>query len=85
MALASILGPFAVHLLKFTLDTHSGSFVHYLGLLDLGASTSHAKVPSKAPSTGLSRTSSKTYIFSRIITANRIKPLVARSTNVIVT
>ena len=29
-------------------------------LIDLVASTSHAKVPSKAPSTGLSRTSLKT-------------------------
>ena len=33
LALASILGPFGVHLLKFTLDTHPGSLMHYLGLL----------------------------------------------------
>ena len=37
-------------------------------VLELVASTSHAKVPSKAPQwTGLSQTSSKIYIFSRII------------------
>ena len=34
LALASILGPFGVHLLKFTLDTHPGSLIHYLGLLE---------------------------------------------------
>ena len=34
LALASILGPFGVHLLKFTLDTHPGSLMHYLGLLE---------------------------------------------------
>ena len=34
MALASILGPFGVHLLKFTLDTHHGSLMDYLGLLE---------------------------------------------------
>ena len=34
LALASILGPFEVHLLKFTLDTHPGSLMHYLGLLE---------------------------------------------------
>ena len=33
-------------------------------LIDFAASTSHAKVPSKAPSTGLSRKSSKTYFLS---------------------
>ena len=51
------------------------------------ASTSHVKVPSKAPhSSGLSRTSSKTYIFlSHYRAANRIKPLVARCVNGIVT
>ena len=54
-------------------------------VLELVASNSHAKVPSKAPhSTGLSQTSSKTQIFSRIITVDRIKPLIARSTNGIV-
>ena len=35
MALASILGPFGVHLLKFTLDTHPGSWKEYLGLLEI--------------------------------------------------
>ena len=40
-------------------------------VLKLVTETSHVKVPSKAPhSTGLSGTSSQTYIFSRIITAN---------------
>ena len=34
LTLASILGPFGVHLLKFTLDTHPGSLMHYLGLLE---------------------------------------------------
>ena len=34
LALASILGPFGVHLLQFTLDTHPGSFMHYLRLLE---------------------------------------------------
>ena len=34
LALASILGPFGVHLLKFTVDTHPGSLMHYLGLLE---------------------------------------------------
>ena len=54
-------------------------------LIHLVTSTSNAKVLSKASSIGLSRTSSKTYIFSRIIAVNRIKPLAARSTNGIVT
>ena len=55
-------------------------------LFDLVASTSHREVASKAShSTGLSRTSSKTQIFSRIITANPIKSLVVRSTNGFVT
>ena len=31
LAFASILGPFGVHLLKFTLDTYPGSLMHYLG------------------------------------------------------
>ena len=34
LALASILGPFGVHLLKFTQDTHPGSLIHYLGLVE---------------------------------------------------
>ena len=35
LAFASILGPFGVHLLKFTLDTYPGSLMHYLvGLLE---------------------------------------------------
>ena len=34
LALASILGPFGVHLLKFTPDTHPGLLMHYLGLLE---------------------------------------------------
>ena len=34
LPLASILGPFGVHLLKFILDTHPGSLMHYLGLLE---------------------------------------------------
>ena len=34
LALAIILGPFGVHLLKFTPDTNSGSLTQYLGLLE---------------------------------------------------
>ena len=34
VALASILGPFRVQLLKFTLDTHPSSLMHYFGLLE---------------------------------------------------
>ena len=34
LALASILGPFGVHILKFTLNTHPGSLMHYLRLLE---------------------------------------------------
>ena len=34
LAIASILGPFRVHQLKFTLDTHPGSLMHYLGYLE---------------------------------------------------
>ena len=34
LALASIFGPFGVHLLKFTPDTNPGSLKHYLGLLE---------------------------------------------------
>ena len=34
LALASILGPFRVHLLKFTPDTQPSSLMHYLGLLE---------------------------------------------------
>ena len=34
LALASILGPFGVHLLKFTLNTHPSSLMHHLGLLE---------------------------------------------------
>ena len=33
LALAIILEPFGLHLLKFTLDTHPGSLMHYLGSL----------------------------------------------------
>ena len=32
LALASVFGPFGVHLLKLTLDTHPGSLMHYFGL-----------------------------------------------------
>ena len=56
-------------------------------VLELVASTSHAKVPSEAPhSTGLSRTSvyEDLDFLSHYRAANRIKPLVATSTNDIV-
>ena len=35
LAIASILGPFGVHLLKFIVDTHPGSLMHSLWLLEL--------------------------------------------------
>ena len=35
LALARILGPFGIHLLKFTPDTHPRLLMHYLELLEL--------------------------------------------------
>ena len=56
----------------------SGYSLKYV--LELVASVSHTKVPSKAPVPHFNywaHMNMRTYIFSRIITANRIKPLVA--------
>ena len=69
-------------LLNITKYTSSMGIIMNFGysLIFLVAPTSRVKVPSKAPySTGLLGTSSKTSIFSCIITVNRIKPPGARS------
>ena len=50
-------------------------------VLELVASTSHAKVPSKAPHSALTNVFEDLDFLSNYWAANRIKPLVARSTN----